>query len=172
MRVQRSDDARGLTKPGPDLLVRCGPGAARSYVTDPLVVAEVLSPSTMDMDRVEKLRFYKRLPTLRHIVLVNQDQMRVEHYRRGDAGWEQETLTSPSDRLSLQAVAFETPLTLRKPCGSCSFQSGQTRSRRTCGGLAVLVVPNSLGARRASRRVEIRFERAQRRAGGGSGEGG
>ncbi|MDQ2805094.1 MAG: Uma2 family endonuclease [Pseudomonadota bacterium] len=48
----------------------------------PLVV--VLSPSTIDTDRGEKLRFYKALPTLRHIALVYQDQMHVEHYRRTD----------------------------------------------------------------------------------------
>lgn len=110
MRVQRSDDACGLDKPRPDLLVRRGPASARNYVTDPLVVVEVLSPSTMDTDRSGKLAFYKRLPTLRHIVLVYQDQMRAEHYRRTDAGWQLETLTAPSDRLVLDVVQFEIAL--------------------------------------------------------------
>ncbi len=110
MRVQRSDDARGLDKPRPDLLVRCGPASARNYVTDPLVVVEVLSPSTMDTDRGGKLAFYKRLPTLRHIVLFYQDQMRAEHYRRIDVGWRLETLTAASDRLALDAVRFEIAL--------------------------------------------------------------
>ena len=30
------------------------------------------------------------LPMLRHIALVYQDQMRVEHYRKTDIGWELE----------------------------------------------------------------------------------
>jgi len=110
MRIQLSDDARGLDKPRPDLLVRCGPASLRSFVTDPLVVVEVLSPSTIDTDRGEKLRFYKRLPTLRHIVLVYQDQMRAEHYRRGDVGWDLETLVKPEDCLVFEAVRFEMPL--------------------------------------------------------------
>jgi len=107
MRVQRSDDARGLDKPKPDVVVRCGPLTARTYITDPLVVVEVLSPSTMDVDRGDKLRFYKRQPTLRRIALVYQDQMRIEHYRRTDLGWEMETLTVPDAALAFEAVGFE-----------------------------------------------------------------
>jgi Uma2 family endonuclease len=105
--VQRSDNERGIDRPRPDVLVRCGRLGMRNFVTDPLVVVEVLSPSTMDVDRGDKLRFYKALPTLRHIVLVYQDQMRVEHYRKTDIGWELESLTQPDDHLQLEAVAFE-----------------------------------------------------------------
>ena len=84
LRVQRSDNAHGIDKPKPDIMVRCGRIGAGNYATDPLIVVEVLSPSTMDVDRGDKLRFYKALPTLRHIALVYQDQMRVEHYRKTD----------------------------------------------------------------------------------------
>ena len=110
MRVQRSDNPRGVTKPRPDLLVRCGNPTSRNYVTDALVVAEVLSPSTIDVDRGEKLRFYKNLPTLVHLVLLYQDQMRVEHYARRDIGWELETLTVPTDLLGLDSIDFEIAL--------------------------------------------------------------
>jgi Uma2 family endonuclease len=109
MRVQRSDNLQGLNKTKPDLVVRCGPPSARTFVTDPLVVVEVLSPSTIDVDRGEKLRFYKALPTLRHIALVYQDQVRIEHYRRGDTGWDFETLQN-ADFLRFEAVAFEMPV--------------------------------------------------------------
>jgi Uma2 family endonuclease len=110
LRVQRSDDARAGDKPRPDLLVRCGPLTGKTYATDPLVVVEVLSPSTFDLDRGDKLAFYKSLSTMRHIVFVYQDQMRVEHYRRNDAGWPIEVLMRPQDRLVLDAVTFETIL--------------------------------------------------------------
>jgi len=106
IRVQRSEERRAVDKPRPDIVVRCGPSGGRNFITDPLVVAEVLSPSTMDLDRGEKLRFYKGLPTLRHIALVYQDQMRVEHYRKTDAGWVSETLTQPDDTLNFEAVGF------------------------------------------------------------------
>ncbi len=108
--VQRSDNERGIDRPRPDVLVRCGRLGTRNFVTDPLVVVEVLSPSTMDVDRGDKLRFYKALPTLRHIVLVYQDQMRVEHYRKTDIGWELESLTQPEEFLRFEAVTFEIAL--------------------------------------------------------------
>ncbi|WP_279356434.1 Uma2 family endonuclease [Methylobacterium indicum] len=106
MRVQRDEDGRGRDKPKPDIVVRCGPRQNRTFVTDPLVIVEVLSPSTMDRDRGLKLSFYKSLPTLRHIVLAYQDQMRVEHYRREADGWVCDVLTAPDDVLRLDAVDF------------------------------------------------------------------
>jgi Uma2 family endonuclease len=103
--VQRSDMPSGVNRTRPDVVVRCGRVGTRNFITDALVVVEVLSP-TMDVDRGEKLRFYKALPTLRHIALVYQDQMRVEHYRKTDLGWELETLTHVEDVLLLDALAF------------------------------------------------------------------
>jgi Uma2 family endonuclease len=104
--VQRSDLPTGTNRTRPDVVVRCGRVGTRNFITDALVVVEVLSPSTIDVDRGEKLQFYKALPTLRHIALVYQDQMRVEHYRKTDLGWELETLTHAEDVLLLDALAF------------------------------------------------------------------
>jgi Uma2 family endonuclease len=105
--IQRSDNEQGIDRPRPDVLVRCGRLGTRNFVTDPLVVVEVLSPSTMDVDRGDKVCFYKALPTLRHIVLVYQDQMRIEHYRKTDIGRELESLTQPEEFLRFEAAAFE-----------------------------------------------------------------
>lgn len=110
MRVQRSEDSRGADKTKPDIVVRCGPSGNKTFITDPLVVVEVLSPSTMDIDRGPKLDFYKSLPTLRHIALVYQDQMRVEHYTRAEAGWDREVLTVSSDVLDFEAAGFSIEL--------------------------------------------------------------
>lgn len=108
--VQRSSLPSGTNRTRPDVVVRCGRVGTRNYITDPLVVVEVLSTSTIDVDRGGKLAFYKALPTLRHIALVYQDQMRVEHYRKTDLGWEMETLTQPDDVLLFEALAFEMKL--------------------------------------------------------------
>lgn len=110
IRVQRSGDPKETDKTRPDVVVRCGKGTGRTYITDPLVVVEVLSPSTIDADRGPKLEFYKSLPTVRHIALIYQDQMRVEHYRRTEAGFELEVLKTPVDQLSFEAVGFSLPL--------------------------------------------------------------
>lgn len=106
IRVQRSDDMRDTDKTRPDVVVRCGAGTAKTYITDPLVIVEVLSPSTIDVDRGPKLDFYKSLPTVRDIALVYQDQMRVEHYRRKETGFELEVLKTSAQKLRFEAVDF------------------------------------------------------------------
>jgi Uma2 family endonuclease len=107
-----------VSKYRPDVLVRCGPSQNKTYVTDPVVGVEVLSPSTIDNDRGRKLRFYKNMPTARHIVLVYSDQMRVEHYAWMSDGWpppypppqagegREGVLTAPERVLTLDAVEF------------------------------------------------------------------
>ncbi|MCJ2059159.1 Uma2 family endonuclease [Methylobacterium sp. J-048] len=92
------------------IVVRCGPRQNQTCLTDPLVLVEVLTPPTMDYDRGGKLKFYKSLPTLRHIALVYQDQTRVEHYERTDEGWRRDVLTGPDHGLRFDAVGFEIDL--------------------------------------------------------------
>jgi Uma2 family endonuclease len=70
MRVQRSEGVTDFFRTKPDIVVRCGPRAAGTYITDQLIIVEVLSPSAIDNDRGRKLEFHKSLPTVRHIVLV------------------------------------------------------------------------------------------------------
>jgi Uma2 family endonuclease len=110
MRVQMDDDSGARDKFRPDLLARCGAGQNKTYVTDPIVLVEVLSPSTIDNDRGRKLRFYKDMPTARHIVLAYSDQMRVEHDARMPDGWKLTVLTSPEETLALDAIAFRIDL--------------------------------------------------------------
>ena len=51
-------------------------------------VCEVLSPSTEVIDRREKLLAYRKLPTLRHYLLVSQEQRAVQwHQRDADGQW-------------------------------------------------------------------------------------
>ncbi|UYZ61619.1 Uma2 family endonuclease [Hymenobacter weizhouensis] len=59
----------------PDLLVSCHPAdlAADRILQHPSVIFEVLSPASAAYDRTAKLRFYQRLPSVRHYVLVQQE---------------------------------------------------------------------------------------------------
>lgn len=114
MRVQISDNMQDVDKTKPDVVERCGTTTAqaetRNYIIDPLVIVEVLSPSTMDYDLGDKLDLYKLIPTMRHIVIAYQDQMRVEHYRRVPGGWKTDVLTKGDDKLVLEAVASQMPV--------------------------------------------------------------
>lgn len=56
-------------------------------VVNPALVCEVLSPSTEGYDRGEKLAHYKRVPSLREVVLVAHDDRRVEVWRRAGDRW-------------------------------------------------------------------------------------
>lgn len=63
----------------PDCSICPAGSPAKANTTDtPIVVVEVLSPSTRHKDRSEKLPNYKRLPSLQEILLVEQDARRVE----------------------------------------------------------------------------------------------
>ena len=106
MRVQTTRLSTGMDKYKPDVLVRCGARGNETFITDPVVVVEVLSPSTMDRDRGRKLAFYKCLPTVQNIVLAYSDQMRVEHYFRIPEGWECQVLSRAESILDLAAVEF------------------------------------------------------------------
>ena len=72
--------------PIPDIVVQCGPLPRDGYTRDPLLVAEVLSPSTMSMDRGRKTDFFRTVASIQTFLIVYQDAHRVEVWQR-DAGW-------------------------------------------------------------------------------------
>ena len=80
----------------PDLSVVCGDREVDPFdpqvLVDPVLLVEVLSPSTETYDRGEKLRHYQRLPALREVLLVAHDRHEVEVWRRSDDGWSRETV--------------------------------------------------------------------------------
>ena len=72
----------------PDALVRCGAPLDREAVRvpDPVVVVEVLSPSTQAADLGGKLEGYFRLASVRHYLIVKTATRSVIHHWRDDAG--------------------------------------------------------------------------------------
>lgn len=79
--------AMGDFAPIPDVVVRCGPPLPEGYAADPLLVAEVLSPSTMSLDRGRKIDFYRTVPSLAVLLIVYSDEARVEVWRRAGDDW-------------------------------------------------------------------------------------
>jgi Uma2 family endonuclease len=69
----------------PDALVRCGPRLPRGSleVPDPVVVLEVLSPSSAARDYGEKVDGYFSVPSIQHYLILAPDQRKVVHCRRG-----------------------------------------------------------------------------------------
>jgi Uma2 family endonuclease len=89
----------------PDVFVRCGKERGDPDVkTDPVVVAEVLSPGTQRYGRGDKRLAFLSLQSLSEYVLIAQDALRVEVFRRGAAS--PERLEGPEAGLRLDSVGF------------------------------------------------------------------
>ncbi len=69
----------------PDIMVGCDPkDNHKYYLEQPLLIVEVLSKSTEKIDRREKLLAYQTVSSLKEYVIVSQDEVLVEIYRRDD----------------------------------------------------------------------------------------
>ena len=70
----------------PDALVYCGPKLADTAVEvpSPVIVVEVLSPSTRHIDASAKLGGYFAVASVRHYLIVDPDRPMVIHHARGD----------------------------------------------------------------------------------------
>jgi Uma2 family endonuclease len=92
-----------------DLAVTCAPAdAGRRYVAEPILIVEVLSPSTQLHDRGRKLDDYRQLPSVKEVLLVASEQRRVQHWRRDGPRWIVEDLIGDAD-LHLAAVPDPIP---------------------------------------------------------------
>jgi Uma2 family endonuclease len=81
-------------------------------ILNPIVIFEVLSPSTAEYDREEKFARYRTIPTLRDYVLISTARVGAEHRSRpqeseraamGDRWWLR-VLTRPEEELSLDSI--------------------------------------------------------------------
>jgi Uma2 family endonuclease len=72
----------------PDALLRCGPDLHPDTVklTDPVIVVEVVSPSTHQRDAVMKRAGYFRLPSIRHYLIATIATRSVTHHRKDEQG--------------------------------------------------------------------------------------
>ena len=72
----------------PDAVVACGEKMAGDAVavSNPVIVVEVLSPSTRSVDTGAKLADYFRVPSIQHYLIVRADRRAVIHHRRRDDG--------------------------------------------------------------------------------------
>jgi Uma2 family endonuclease len=72
----------------PDALVRCGAPLPADAIklNDPIIIVEVLSPSSLARDSGAKLADYFHLPSVRHYLIVRTEDHVVIHHERGDDG--------------------------------------------------------------------------------------
>jgi len=72
----------------PDALVYCGQRAAPTAleIPNPVIVVEVLSPSTRRIDVSKKLAGYFQLPSVAHYLIVDPTKPLIVHHARGGDG--------------------------------------------------------------------------------------
>ena len=84
----------------PDIVVSCDPQDRQESrrLHHPVLIVEVLSPSTEAYDRGLKFNQYKKLPSLRHYLLVSQKTWLVEWYQLSEHGvWGHTALAEAAD---------------------------------------------------------------------------
>ncbi len=108
----------------PDVVIACGEqrfdDEHEDTLLNPVVIIEVLSPSTESYDRGKKFAHYRTLASLQEYVLVAQDEPRIEQYvRQPDGNWllhesgnlaDEVVLPSVGCTLTLADVYAEVPL--------------------------------------------------------------
>ena len=98
----------------PDVVVVCGEPQFEDNIFDtllnPILVIEVLSPSTEVYDKGEKFRHYQELASLQEYILVSQDRIRVEQYHLFKTQWVQTEFHASEDVLSFASIGCELPL--------------------------------------------------------------
>ena len=77
---------------------------------NPIVVVEVLSPSTEAYDRGDKFAHYRQLQSLQEYILVSQDKVRVDHYARDATQWILTDFQELEQHLPLTSIQCELPL--------------------------------------------------------------
>ena len=56
-------------------------------VTNPIMIAEVLFPSTQNYDQGDKFTYYRSIPEMREYILISQQQYHLMQYTKTEAGW-------------------------------------------------------------------------------------
>jgi Uma2 family endonuclease len=93
-----------------DLAATCAPReSGRRMVAEPVVIVEVLSPSTGPVDRWRKVADYRTLPSVEAIIVAFGDERRIELQRRSPDGWRVEDLIGQAE-LNLPCCTAPIPL--------------------------------------------------------------
>jgi Uma2 family endonuclease len=92
----------------PDVMVVCG-AERGTYQAKPVLVAEVLSESSVSRDRKRKFKAYTRLDSVEAYFILSQTAIEVEVYRRA-SGWEEEIYRGGEAVIELSRPALRLPL--------------------------------------------------------------
>ncbi len=98
----------------PDLSAVCGEEEfARENemeLLNPVLVIEVTSPSTMDIDRGEKMDLYFEVPSIQAYLIIDQHRVCAQLNIRAQSGWQAISFESIDDVVPLEVLSCKLPL--------------------------------------------------------------
>ena len=105
MRV-RIDDTKYVY---PDVSVVCGDSKFEdensTILLNPTLVVEVTSPSSLAHDHVDKVAYYGAVPSIQGYLILDQERVFAEMYRRAESGWHLQQFSSLDDAIALEPLA-------------------------------------------------------------------
>ncbi|MEQ1529593.1 MAG: Uma2 family endonuclease [Methylococcales bacterium] len=108
----------------PDVMLVCNSqDGADDYKEQPCFIAEVLSPSTMAIDKREKLLAYQKIAGLRYYLLVSSDCRHIEYFVRDAENEWQTALLEAEEALAIVCDNYQTTLTLNNVYEDVVFES-------------------------------------------------
>ena len=93
----------------PDAVVNCGPPNDPDAIvaSNPVIVVEVLSPSTQSVDTTDKLADYFRVPSIKHYLIVRTVRREIVHHFRTSDGIATRIVNIGTIQLDPPGIAFD-----------------------------------------------------------------
>ena len=79
-------------------------------ITNPVMIAEVLSPSTQNYDQGDKFTYYRSIPEMREYILISQQRYHVMQYAKTESGWLLSEYEAEDSVIRLASVDIELEL--------------------------------------------------------------
>lgn len=93
----------------------CGPRELskrdRDTITNPVLLVEILSPSTAGRDRGAKVWEYLHIPSLRDYLVIDPAAIDIGHLSRlSESKWQLEMVKDPNASIRLESLGIELPV--------------------------------------------------------------
>lgn len=96
----------------PDVLVSCEENPEDAHFrNNPILIIEVTSPSTKNIDRREKLLFYQQMPSVQEYAVVDQHKINIElHRRQPNGSWITYYFDKDDTEIEFQSIELTMPI--------------------------------------------------------------
>ena len=96
----------------PDVMLACGDESSGLYEENPLLVAEVLSDSTVRKDKIDKKQKYLRLSSLYSYIVLSQTEILMTVYQKGNGKWTDNVYLGKNTEVEIQLGNDHKPIKL------------------------------------------------------------